>query len=482
MVDFEERATDLNDRPVQEGRYVLYWMQQSQRVSYNHALEYAIENANDLNVPLLVCFGLTAAYPDANERHYHFMIQGLTDVKRGLAERGISFVMRVGKPNDVAVDLSKDARLVVCDRGYLSHLRAWRQDVARRARCLVVEIESDLTVPVEVTSGKQEYAARTIRPKVHKNLPRFLAPVEPVTPNRVLDDPPAGDDPEELDELIQRLSPKKDPGPVVQFFSGGEREAHRRLRRFIDERLRAYEENRSEPGLDVSSALSPYLHFGNISELEIALEVGALDFAAGLEEGKGQMKLKPGSVGIRTDSDELASSRDAFLEELLVRRSLAYNYVWYASSYDSYGGLPDWARATLSEHKDDERQHLYSLEQLEAADTHDEFWNAAMREMRVTGYMHNYMRMYWGKKILEWTKDPEQAHERALTMNNTYFLDGRDANSYANVSWLFGLHDRPWTEREIFGKVRYMNASGLKRKFDMNSYLYKVEQLERQAQ
>jgi deoxyribodipyrimidine photo-lyase len=193
------------------------------------------------------------------------------------------------------------------------------------------------------------------------------------------------------------------------------------------------------------------------------------------------MKLKPGSVGIRTDSEEVASSRDAFLEELLVRRSLAYNYVWYEDNYDSYEGLPDWSKKTLAEHKSDEREHVYSIEQLEAAETHDEYWNAAMREMRTTGYMHNYMRMYWGKKILEWSKDPKEAYERVLAINNAYFLDGRDANSYANVSWIFGLHDRPWTEREVFGKVRYMNANGLKRKFDMNAYLYKVDQLEQRG-
>ncbi len=481
MADLEKRLTELNDHPVQEGRYVLYWMQRSQRVSYNHALEYAIENANDLNVPVLVGFGLTAAYPDANERHYHFMLEGLADVKRTLAKRDIAFVMRVGKPNDVAVELAKEARLVVCDRGYLSHLREWRADVARRAPCLVVEVESDLTVPVEVASGKKEYAARTIRPKVHKNLARFLVPVDPIKPRRPLADVPRGDDPDDLADLIRRLSPKKEPGPVPTFFVGGESEARRRLELFLKERLKAYEENRSEPGLDVGSTLSPYLHFGHISELEIALEAGALEFAAGLEDGKGQMKLQPGSVGIRTDSEKLGSSRDAFLEELLVRRSLAYNYVWYCPSYDTYDGLPDWAKTTLAEHAGDAREHVYSLEALESAETHDEYWNAAMREMRATGSMHNYMRMYWGKKVLEWTEDPEEAYRRVLTMNNAYFLDGRDANSYANVSWIFGLHDRPWTEREVFGKTRYMNANGLRRKFDMNAYLSKVDQLEQRV-
>jgi deoxyribodipyrimidine photo-lyase len=211
--------------------------------------------------------------------------------------------------------------------------------------------------------------------------------------------------------------------------------------------------------------------------LEIALEVGAQQFVAGLESGEAHMKHQPGSVGMRTDSERVASARDAFLEELLVRRGLAYNYVWFNPDYDRYEALPDWARKTLKEHSGDERRHTYTMDELVSAKTHDPYWNIAMREMLVTGFMHNYMRMYWGKKILEWTDAPSEAFVRVLSLNNRLFLDGRDPNSYANVGWVFGLHDRPWTERDVFGKVRYMNANGLKRKFDMERYEEKVNRL-----
>ena len=478
---FKDRITELNDRPIREGRYVLYWMQTSQRVRYNHALEYTVAVANELKLPPLVCFGLTADYPDASARHFQFMLEGLEEVSAELEERDIAFTLRIGEPAGVAIDLAREAALVVCDRGYLSHLREWRRHVAEVIKAPLVEVESELAVPVEAVSTKQEYAARTIRPKVHRVLGRYLVPVEAVEPISTLSDTPGGEDVGDVGGLMDKLKPAGNPGPVAEFFTGGAAEAHRRLRRFRDDRLPAYEENRSEPGLDVSSALSPYLHFGQISELEVALELGALEFVAGLEEGKGRMKLKPGSVGMRTDSEQVASARDAFLEELLVRRGLAHNYTWFARDYWTYNALPDWARKTLAEHKNDARQWTYSRDELLAGQTHDEFWNAAMREMRVTGYMHNYMRMYWGKKLLEWHKDPEEAFEVTLSLNNTWFLDGRDPNSYANVAWIFGLHDRPWTEREVFGKVRYMDANGLKRKFDMNEYLHKVEQLEKKT-
>jgi deoxyribodipyrimidine photo-lyase len=478
---FIDRITELNDRKVQEGRYVLYWMQTSRRVQYNHALEYAIVRANELGLPPLVCFGLTADYPEAATRHYQFMLEGLAEVSESLAERGIAFTLRIGEPPGVVIDLAREAAVVVCDRGYLSHLREWREHVADVIKAPLLEVESELSVPVEAASTKQEYAARTIRPKLHRVLGKYLIPVDEQKPEKTLQDAPRGEDLSDIPALINKLAPSDNPGPVGTFFRGGAREAHRRLDRFIKDRLPDYEEQRSEPGLDVSSTLSPYLHFGQISELEIALELGALAFVAGLEEGRGQMKLKPGSVGMRTDDEQVASARDAYLEELIVRRGLAHNYTWYAREYWTYDALPDWARKTLSEHRGDERKWTYSREELLEGKTHDEFWNAAMREMIVTGYMHNYMRMYWGKKLLEWHEDPQEAFERTLELNNTWFLDGRDPNSYANVAWVFGLHDRPWTEREVFGKVRYMNDNGLKRKFDMDAYLNKVEKLAQQA-
>jgi len=438
--------------------------------------------ANEHKKPLVVVFGLTGDYPEANLRHYRFMLEGLADTRESLTKRGMILSIRVGSPPDVALKAAQKACLVVCDRGYLSHLRQWRYDVARTASCRVVEVESDLIVPVEAASTKQEYAARTIRGRIHARLGEFLVPFpEAEVKHPAAASVPRGEDVRDTAALLRRLAPSPTPGAVDTFFRGGHAEARRRLDRFIAERLDDYEESRSEPGSDVSTTLSPYLHFGQISSLEIALAVDAAGFVAGLAVGAGEMKLQRGSVGVRVDTERRASARDALLEELLVRRGLAHNYVWYAPDHGRYAGLPDWARRTLADHSADPREHVYSTHELLAAETHDPHWNDAMREMLATGFMHNYMRMYWGKKILEWTADPEEAFDRTLELNNRWFLDGRDPNSYANVAWVFGLHDRPWTERPVFGKVRYMNANGLNRKFDMAAYTRKVRALEDRA-
>jgi deoxyribodipyrimidine photo-lyase len=238
----------------------------------------------------------------------------------------------------------------------------------------------------------------------------------------------------------------------VRRFVGGAGEARRRLAEFIEDRLDGYATGRNEPADWRCSFLSPYLHFGQISPIEITLEIQ------------------------RSDS-EVQEDRAAYLEELIVRRELSMNYVNFSPQYDAYPSVPAWARQSLAAHRDDRREHIYPQAQLEAAETHDPYWNAAMREMTYTGYMHNYMRMYWAKKIIEWTATPEQAFRITLDLNNKYFIDGRGGNAYANVAWCFGLHDRAWTERAIFGKVRSMTASGLKRKFDMERYVAAVEDL-----
>ncbi|MFW5744971.1 MAG: deoxyribodipyrimidine photo-lyase [Spirochaetota bacterium] len=478
---FAGRVTELNDAPIRDGRYVLYWMQRSQRARANHALEYALRLANERELPVVVGFGLAADYPEASERAYRFMLEGLAETARTLRDRGAGFVLRLGEPPGVALDLGRDAAAIVCDRGYLAHLRDWRYHVGRTASCRVVEVESDLVVPLEEASGKQEYAARTIRPKIHRRLGEFLIPLPEDVVRVRLEHEPRGEDTDDVEGLLRTLQPASTPGSVSEFFAGGSSEAHARLDRFLAERLDDYEQQRGEPGLDVSTTLSPYLHFGQISSLEIALAVGAQSFVEGLDAGSAAMKNQPGSVGMRTDGEQRASARDALLEELLVRRGLAHNYVWYTRGYDHYDALPGWARQTLARHAGDEREYDYSDEELESARTHDEHWNNAMREMLATGFMHNYMRMYGGKKVLEWTADPKHAFQRLLALNNRWFLDGRDANSYANVAWVFGLHDRPWTERDVFGTVRYMNANGLRRKFDMDAYAEKVRRLEESA-
>jgi deoxyribodipyrimidine photo-lyase len=448
-----ERVQVLNDTAVAEdGTYVLYWMQQSQRAELNHALEYAVHRANELGQPLLVAFGLMDDYPEANRRHYHFMLQGLADVEAALTRREVPFVVLRGHPDDVALRLAQDASLVVCDRGYLRNQREWRERVAQEAPCSVVQVESDVVVPVELVSDHQEHAARTIRPKIARHLGRFLVDLPEARLATTAPVPDlAGEDLSDVDALLDRLQ-LDDEVPVVPLFTGGTTTGKKVLRDFLADHFDVYAEHRNQPQTSDVSHMSKYLHFGQLSPVLIALRA--------LEKPKSE-------------------NRDDFLEELIIRRELPMNFVFFQPRYDQYSSLPDFARTTLSEHEDDLREHRYTREELEEAETHDPYWNAAMREMKATGYTHNYMRMYWGKKILEWSDTPQHAHATALYLNNKYFIDGRDANSFANVAWVFGQHDRGWTERDVFGKVRYMNAAGLERKAKPKEYVAKVEQLER---
>ena len=449
-----DRIHPLNEEPLDEDAlYVLYWMQQSQRAEFNPTLEYAIRRANELGKGVIVGFGLTDAYPEANERHYAFMLEGLGDVSARLRERGIKLVARKGSPEKVAADLARDAALVVCDRGYLRHQRAWRAHVAEAAGRMVVEIEGDAVVPVETASGKAEYAARTLRPKLKRAFPDFTGEIAPsevkvkslwlaVTGDLDLDDP---------DGTLADLDIDRSVGRVTRF-SGGTGAARERLDRFLEGVLDGYAEARNDPSDPACSNLSPYLHFGQISPVEIVRKINALENVA------------------RAD-------RDSFIDELVVRRELSINHVWFTENYDDYDCLPDWAKKTLFEHESDDRPSRYGPDALVACDTHDRYWNAAMREMVQTGYMHNYMRMYWGKKILEWSATPAAAFKTTLDLNNRYFLDGRDPNSFACVAWIFGLHDRPWAERAIYGKVRTMTSGGLERKFDIDAYVRWTERL-----
>ena len=448
----DERIRLLADRPEHAGRYVVYWMQQAQRAEDNHALEVAVQRANELQQPLLVAFGLTADYPEANLRHYTFLLEGLAEVRGALERRGIAFALRRGDPAEVAIQTARDASLIVTDRGYLRHQKAWRRRVAEESGRRVVEVETDVVVPVDAASDKAEHAARTLRPKIHRRLDDFLVDLA-TTPLDHHDLSLGGVD-VDLDEpeaAARSLGVDASVPPVAPLYSGGTTQGKRTLRDFIDTKLLGYDEHRNQPQTDHVSHMSKYLHFGQVSPVYVARRI--------VESGAPQKE------------------KDAFIEELVVRRELALNFVNFTEDYDAYTCVPEWARTSLAEHASDPREHVYSDDELVAGETHDPYWNAAMKEMRDTGYMHNYMRMYWGKKILEWTPDPEEAFERTLRLNNRYFLDGRDANSYAGVAWCYGVHDRGWQEREIFGKVRYMNANGLRRKADPDAYVEKVDRL-----
>jgi deoxyribodipyrimidine photo-lyase len=445
----EDRIKTLNERPVRKGRYLLYWMQASQRAHYNHALELAIIKANELGLPLLVFFGITDEFPGANERHYCFMLEGLKDVKAALRSRGIGMLILHGSPELRVVELSREASTVIADRGYLRIQRAWREYAANRVTCPMIQVESDVVVPVEVVSSKEEYAAATIRSKINTRLEQYLIPLKARRVKRQsLDLDPGSFDIDDTEAAVSRLKIDRSVSPVAGLV-GGTSEARKRLRRFIRTGLDRFDELRNDPTVDWLSGMSPYLHFGQISPLYIALKV----------------------------REARSEGTAAYLEELLVRRELSMNFVYYNPGYDSFKALPEWARKTLAKHKRDKRPYAYTLRELENAATHDPYWNAAQEEMLITGKMHGYMRMYWGKKIIEWTRTPERAFKTALYLNNKYELDGRDPNGFTGVAWCFGKHDRPWGERQVFGQVRYMNDKGLRRKFDADAYVDKIAKL-----
>ena len=446
----DERVQNLNEEDVGNGDYVLYWMQSSQRAEQNHALEYAVQWANDMGRRVLVVFGLTDDYSEANLRHYAFMLEGLKDAQEALEDRSIKMVVRKGSPDEVAIDAGRDASLIVTDRGYMRPQRRWRERVAREAGCLVTQVESDVVVPVELASRKQEHAARTLRPNIGEYLEDFLVRLTPTKVEKQSTNMQAdGLDLSDIDKVLDGMDLDRSVSTLGHLYNGGTFEAKRMFRRFLKNSFDDYVEHRNQPQTDDVSHMSKYLHFGHVSPIWLVLEAR------------------------RSNANK--DNVESFVEELVVRRELSMNFVFYNDDYDSFSNLPGWAKETLREHKEDERDHVYTRKQLETAETHDEYWNAAMREMVHTGYMHNYMRMYWGKKILEWSKTPEYAYRTTLYLNNKYFLDGRDPNSFANVAWVFGQHDRGWTEREVFGKVRYMSAGGLERKTKPDQYVEKVE-------
>lgn len=452
---FENRIKSLNNKKInKEKEQIIYWMQRSVRTEYNHALEYAVQMSNDLKKNLLVIFALDFDFPEANERSYYFLLESLKDVEMNLKKRGIKFIVLNSSPvQNKIIEYSKNAACIITDRAYLKGLIDMREEVSNRIETRLIQLESDITVPVEIASEKEEYSARTIRSKIHKVWNFYInKKFEKFSyENRFLDNIESDFDLDNIDKLIEKLGIKNDV-KRSKYFKGGEKEGERLLDLFIESKLDNYVKLRNNPELDYQSNLSPYLHFGNISPLFIARKI--------------------------LSADKNQESVEAFLEELIVRRELGINFVYYNKSYNKFQGMTySWAYDTMKLHKKDKRDYIYSADELENAETHDIYWNSAQKEMLIIGKMHSYMRMYWAKKIIEWSEDYENAYEIIKYLNNKYFLDGRDENSYAGIAWCFGKHDRAWFEREIFGKLRYMNSNGLKTKFNIELYVKKIQNL-----
>ena len=454
----EERLRHRREGKPAGGDVVVYWMQQAQRAHANDALEYAIQRANELDLPLAVVFCVTSAYPDASSRHYAFMLQGLKEVESALHRRSIAFTAFAADAPTVLAALDHRLALLVTDRGYLPVQETWRREVENAISCPVVEVETDVVVPIDVASDHLEIGARTLRPKIMEQIDRFV--VERST--TALRNKSAGESgpsvalgrtggaPATVDlsdplAAVRRLEIDDHPGPV-EVWTGGTAGARARLRRFCDDVLPDYSERRRRFDRDHSSAkLSPFLHFGQISPVEIVREARS--------------------------SAAPEAEIDAFVEEVVVRRELAINFVVNEPKHDTFAGLPDWARSTLDAHRDDERPARFTAAELESGETDDIVWNTIMKVIRNEGWVHNQLRMYWGKQLLRWTNTPEHAHRTLLDLNNRYFLDGRDPNSFANVAWCFGRHDQGFQERDVIGKIRPFTDQALRRKGDLDAWV-----------
>jgi deoxyribodipyrimidine photo-lyase len=423
-------------------------MSRDQRVRDNHALLFAQDLALSSHAPLVVLHHLFADYPHLSRRQACLAIDGLKQVETDLAKLNIPMQV-VTEPKLYGLIDRLPTSAVVTDFSPLKQSRIWKDRLVVRTAVAVYEVDAHNIVPVRQVSTKQEYAAYTLRPKINRLLPEFLTDIPKVKkhPFPLTSLSPATDW-KKIERLAADLS---GPGAVAGFPSG-EKAAHRQLKRFVSKHLADYHDLSNDPVVDAQSGLSPYLHFGQISAQRVALQMQRYD-----------AEIK---------------SQESFVEQLIVRRELSDNFCRYNPHYDHFDGFPRWARETLHDHRSDPRPYIYTPEQFEQAQTHDELWNAAQRQLLSTGKMHGYMRMYWAKKILEWSVSPEDALAEAIYLNDTYSLDGHDPNGYTGIAWsIGGVHDRPWFEREVFGKVRFMSFGGCKRKFNINAYINNTNQI-----
>jgi len=447
--------------PDPNGKCVVYWMQRAERGRDNHAVDLAVKVANTLGLPLVVYFAGIANFPNANLRHYAFLNRGLVDVEKDLQERNISFVLR-NAPHESHERLLKDvqAAFLVGDENPMREPERWRRELAAKIKIPFWTVDADVVVPSKLIE-KAQYGAYTIRPRLYRMLPEYLVPYKNPKAERAWAQP-KGFHSDSVHEDMTRGWKELDRsvGPVESWV-GGHHAAVERLGHFANKLLKNYERDRNRPEVDGTSSLSPYLHFGHIGPVTIALAVDAA------------VKKDP----------SLQGARDGYINELIAWRELAVNFVKYTPNYDTADCAEDWAKKTIAEHAMDERERLYSLKQLEAGETYDELWNAAQIQMVENGWMHNYLRMYWAKKILEWTPNVATAVRFAVHLNDKYFLDGRDPNGYAGIAWsMVGKFDRAWGERAIFGKIRYMSGASTGRKFDSKLYIEQMQALKGDAE
>ncbi|URA10954.1 deoxyribodipyrimidine photo-lyase [Thermospira aquatica] len=419
-------------------------MSRDQRVKDNWALLYAQQEAEKRRQPLVVVFHLQKSFLHAQSWHFSFLCQGLQEVEQTLLAHNIPFILSRGTIEDNLIPLLKSLNpsLVMNDFDPLRIKREWKTIVSRALLCPLLEIDTHNIVPCWIASDKQEFSARTFRPKILRLLPEFLTDIPQISFHPY--------------SCSIQLPPNEWPPHVaLPPFSPlpGEKAGWETFLAFLSDGIHRYAQEKNIPLANATSRLSAYFHFGQLSPQRVAYEISQAE----------------------TISPE---NKNTFLEELIVRRELSDNFVFYQKNYDNWDGIPAWAQKSLNKHREDPRPFLYTLEELEAAQTHEPLWNACQKSMQKTGYLHGYLRMYWAKKILEWSTTPEEALEKAIYLNDHYFLDGRDPNGYTGILWsIGGLHDRPFSERPIIGQIRPMTASGCERKFSTQAFITWAENL-----
>lgn len=444
------RVRHLKQKDYQNGP-VVYWMNRDGRIRDNWALLYAQSLATQFKVPLFIAYNLEPNFLGGTLRQFDFKVGGLQEVAIEAQEKNMHFSLFVGEDaHKQMIEWITQEKIgyIVTDFSPLRISKQWQQEILKKTDIPMDEVDTHNIVPCWIASQKQEYGAYTIRPKINRLLPEFLTdfpalkkhPYESRVRMKVIN----------WHDVHKHIKNGLNVKPI-DWAIPGYKQGMKAMNDFIRHRLNGYAEKRNDPTLNHQSNLSPWFHYGHISPQRVAWEVR-----------HAQAPLQ---------------DREAFLEELIVRRELSDNFCEYNPHYDQVAGFPNWAQQSLQKHESDKRAYRYSLKEFEGGHTHDALWNAAEHEMEHTGKMYGYMRMYWAKKILEWTSSPAEALKIAIYLNDTYELDGRDPNGYVGIAWsIGGLHDRAWVDRPIFGQIRYMNEKGCRRKFDVDAYIQRWNQ------
>lgn len=472
-----------NKKPNTSGDYVLYWMIAHRRPYYNFALDRAIELCREHDLPLVVFEALRCDYRWASDRLHAFVIQGMADNQATFERSGIRYYPFVEREKrggrGLLAALAERAAAIVTDDYPCFFLPRMVEKVAAKIGRPMEAVDGNGLLPLRA-ADRDFPRAFSFRRFLQKNLRPYLQEFpkqhplkgaaglrDATIPQKVISEWPSVTQ-REFDAIESWLGDLPiDHGVPPAKFRGGHESASEQLDLFMEERFERYGDQRSHPDDHAASELSPYLHFGHLAPHEVFTAIAA-------REHWNPGKLAKKTNGSRSGWWGMSDTAESYLDELITWRELGFNMCALRDDFDQYDSLPDWARETLEEHVDDEREHLYSLEELELAQTHDEVWNAAQRQLVAEGRMQNYLRMLWGKKVLEWSRTPQEALEVLIELNNKYAVDGRDPNSYSGIFWVFGRYDRAWgPERPIYGKIRYMSSDNTVRKLRISNYLEK---------